>query len=58
MSVIAPELEKRIARLEGDLQVAAGPDFDAVSWVWIIALGVALPAVLLLAGWWYAPGTY
>jgi hypothetical protein len=58
MSIIAPELEERIARLEGDLRVAPDPDFDCVSWCWMIALGVALPAVLLLAGWWYAPGKY
>ncbi len=58
MSVIAPELEERIARLEGDLRGAAGPDFDAVSWGWMIALGVVLPAVLLLIGWWLPPGHY
>ena len=57
MSDIAPELEERIARLEGDLRGAAGPEFDAVSWSWIIALGVVLPAVLLLVGW-HAPGNY
>jgi hypothetical protein len=58
MSDIAPELEERIVRLEGDLRGAAAPDFDAVSWGWIIALGVILPAVLLLVGWWHAPGNY
>ena len=58
MNDIAPELEERIARLEGDLRSAAGPDFDAVSWGWIITLGVVLPAVLLLIGWWYPPGNY
>jgi hypothetical protein len=58
MSEIPPELEERIARLEGDLRVAAAPDFDAVSWGWIIALGAVLPVVLLLFGWWYAPGNY
>jgi hypothetical protein len=58
MSDIPPELEERIARLEGDLRVAAGPDFDAAGWAWIIALGVVLPVVLLLFGWWYAPGNY
>lgn len=56
MSDIAPELEERIARLEGDLQSAADPDFDAIGWGWIIALGLVLPAVLLLIGWWYPPG--
>ena len=58
MSGLTPELEERIARLEGDLRVAVAPDFDAGGWVWIIALGVALPAALLLAGWWVAPGSY
>jgi hypothetical protein len=58
MNAIAPELEERIARLEGDLRSVAGPDFDAVSWGWIITLGVVLPAVLLLIGWWYPPGKY
>jgi hypothetical protein len=58
MSAIAPELEERIARLEDDLRDAAAPDFDAASWGWMIALGVILPAVLLLVGWWYAPGNY
>ena len=58
MSDLAPELEERIARLEGDLRSAAGSDFDAVSWGWIVTLGVVLPAVLLLIGWWYPPGNY
>jgi hypothetical protein len=58
MSIIVPELEDRIARLEGDLRVAADADFDGVSWGWIIALGAVLPAVLLLAGWWCVPGNY
>jgi hypothetical protein len=58
MSDLAPELEERIARLEGDLQSAADPDFDAIGWGWIIALGLVLPAVLLLIGWWYPPGNY
>ncbi len=58
MSDLAPELEERIARLEGDLRVAVAPDFDASSWVWIVALGVLLPAALLLVGWWIAPGSH
>jgi len=57
MSDLAPELEARIARLEGDLKVAVGQDFDAASWGWIVGLGAILPALLLLAGWWYAPGS-
>jgi len=58
MSELAPQLEERIARLEGDLRAEVAQDFDARSWGWIVALGVLLPAVLLLAGWWYAPGRY
>jgi len=58
MSELAPDLERRIERLEGDLRVAVAADFDAGSWAWMIALGVVLPATLLVLGWWYAPGEY
>jgi hypothetical protein len=57
MSDLAPELEARIARLEGDLQGAVAGDFDAAGWGWIVALGVVLPIMSLLAGWWYVTGT-
>jgi hypothetical protein len=57
MSDLAPELEARIARLEGDLKGTVGGDFDAAGWGWIVVLGVILPILLLLAGWWYVPGT-
>jgi hypothetical protein len=45
---VPPDLEARIAAFES----AAPPgDFDRASWFWIILLGVALPLVLLAAGW-------
>ena len=42
------ELEDRIAAIEAH---SASADFDAASWAWMLLLGVALPAVLLVAGW-------
>ena len=42
------ELENRIAAIEAH---SASADFDAASWAWMLLLGVALPAVLLVAGW-------
>jgi hypothetical protein len=48
--VIEPaELEARIRALEAAPET---PDFDRSSWVWIILFGVALPAILILVGWW------
>ena len=58
MSGLPPGLEERIARLEGDLRLAVAADFGAGSWAWMIALGALLPAALLVAGWWYARGSY
>jgi hypothetical protein len=46
---LAPELEARLAAVEVH---GAGADFDRASWVWMLLLGVALPAVLLALGWW------
>ncbi len=43
-------LEKRLAALETGGQ--CGEDFDAASLLWLMLLGVALPAALLLIGWW------
>ncbi len=43
------ELERRIAALESG--AAAGEDFDARSWFWMLLFGVALPVALLLWGW-------
>ena len=42
------ELERRITAIEAH---SAAADFDAVSWAWMLLLGVALPAVLLVVGW-------
>lgn len=46
---LPPGLEERIALIESQGQ---GDDFDAFSWFWLAALGVVLPAALLIAGWW------
>jgi hypothetical protein len=45
---LAPELEARLATVEAH---GAHADFDRASWVWMVLLGVALPAVLLVIGW-------
>jgi hypothetical protein len=47
---LPPELERRVALLEDPAE--QGADFDAFSWFWLVFLGVALPVVLILAGWW------
>lgn len=44
-----PELERRIQALESP--GGQGEDFDAVSWFWLLFLGVALPVVALFLGW-------
>jgi hypothetical protein len=44
---LSPELEARIAALEGDNEPS---DFDARSWAWMILFGVVLPLVLLVIG--------
>jgi hypothetical protein len=46
---LPPELEARIEEFE---RAAPRPDFDAASWFWMMLLGVALPLVLLIVGWW------
>jgi hypothetical protein len=46
---LPPGLEARIAAFES---AAPRPDFDTASWFWMILLGVALPLLLLAAGWW------
>jgi hypothetical protein len=48
-SALAPELEARIAALE---TAASRADFDRASWFWMILLGIIVPVVLLLIGWW------
>jgi len=46
---LPPELEARIAAFE---RAAPAPDFDKSGWFWMMLLGVAIPVVLLIAGWW------
>ncbi len=29
-----------------------GQDFDGRTWAWLVALGIVLPAILLIVGWW------
>lgn len=43
------ELERRIANLEDPANQGAG--FGQVDWMWLIALGVVGPALLLAWGW-------
>lgn len=43
------ELESRLAALDSGAQ--QGDDFDARSWFWLAVLGVVVPAVLLVIGW-------
>jgi hypothetical protein len=45
----ARELDRRIVALESEAET--GDDFDAVSWWWIIGLGVVLPLGLIVLGW-------
>jgi hypothetical protein len=44
------ELARRIEVLEREPR---DPDFDAVSWMWLTLLGLALPIGLLVLGWWF-----
>lgn len=44
-----PELERRIAVLEKPENQGAG--FGSIDWVWLMALGVVGPALLLIWGW-------
>ena len=46
---LPPELQERITALEDPAR--QGSDFDAVSWAWLIMLGVIAPLGLLLWGW-------
>jgi hypothetical protein len=47
--VLPAELEARIAVLERE---AAPSDFDALSWFWMLFIGLAVPVLLLVVGWW------
>lgn len=44
---LPPDLERRIAALESAGRTG---DLDAVSWFWLILLGIVLPAALLVWG--------
>ena len=46
---LPPQLEERIAAIE-----IAGrtSDFDTSSWLWMILLGVVIPLIMLVIGWW------
>jgi hypothetical protein len=46
---LAPELEARIAAFE---LAGESADFDAAGWFWMVLLGVAMPLLLLVVGWW------
>ncbi|MBH3470572.1 hypothetical protein [Pseudomonas putida] len=49
MRALPIELERRISLLEQEQN--QGSDFDAVSWFWLIALGVVFPAAVAAWGW-------
>lgn len=49
---VADDLEMRLRALESGGQ--QGEDFDARSWFWLILLGVVIPALLLVVGWYCA----
>ncbi|WP_421693690.1 hypothetical protein [Aestuariivirga sp.] len=44
-----PELERRLKLLENPAE--QGEDYDAVSWAWLLFLGVVLPVIALVWGW-------
>ena len=46
--LLPPELEARVAELEAG---ASDTDFDAVSWVWMMLFGIALPVSLIFLDW-------
>ncbi len=50
--VLPPELEERLAALESGRE--AGSDFDGRSAFWLALLGIILPFVLLVIGWFAA----
>ncbi|WP_459729065.1 hypothetical protein [Pseudomonas sp. MHK4] len=43
------ELERRLRLLENPAE--QGEDFDGASWFWLLLLGVFLPILALIAGW-------
>ena len=46
---LPPDLEARIVAFESAVPPGG---FDGAGWFWIILLGIALPLMLLAAGWW------
>jgi hypothetical protein len=52
---LSRDLEARLTQAEA---AARHNDFDALSWFWMILLGMLLPAALILAGWFYEPVTH
>lgn len=48
-SALPPELERRILELENPENQGEG--FTGADWLWLIALGVVGPAILLMWGW-------
>jgi hypothetical protein len=46
---LPPELARRIAILEREVDSGG---FNRASWFWLLLFGVAIPAALLLWGWW------
>ena len=50
---LPPELEARIAAIEA---AEAPVDFDRRSALWMVLLGVMLPILCLLLGWYLPPG--
>ena len=50
-TALPPELEARVAALESAPSGTSGADFDGSSWFWMLLLGIAIPAALLVVGW-------
>jgi hypothetical protein len=50
---LSPELEARLAAVEA---TAVDRDFDSVSWLWMLVLGLVVPLALIVGGWYLGPG--
>jgi hypothetical protein len=48
-NVLPPELERRISELEKPENQGEG--FTSTDWLWLIALGIVGPVLLLMWGW-------
>jgi hypothetical protein len=44
-----PDLERRVAELE--IEANQGTGFTGVDWLWLAALGVVGPILILMWGW-------